>query len=120
MLKESQKTICSGIRLFSNRSYLDSITVVYKLLENPKELFKCLDVISNGNSFTNNKSQEEYKELIKTTKRQTKAKSQQTEGPEKKYRQLFPRWLNPSKGATICQWICAFLEESLVCRSIFN
>jgi len=115
-LKECEKQIYSSVRLFTNKEFLDSLTVSYKLLENPKELFRCLDEISQGHAFTKNKTQEEYKAIVKNAKRLSKSKPQQEEDPKVKLLRLFPFWFNTDKGASVHQWICAFLEESLVCR----
>lgn len=104
------------MRLFTYKDFLDSLTVSYKLLENPKELFRCFDKISQGNAFTNNKSQEEYRAILKHAKRPPKSKGQQEEDPKVKLLRLFPCWFDAEKGASVYQWICAFMEESLVCR----
>lgn len=108
--------VYSNVRLFAYKEFMDSLTVSYKLLENPKELFRCFDEISQGNAFTNNKSQEEYRTIVKNAKKPTKSKEQQEEDAKGKLLQLLPRWFDTEKGASIHQWLCAFLEESLVSR----
>jgi hypothetical protein len=78
------------------------------------DLFECLEVFSGGQVFLNPRKPESYQENSKIVKRhyRTQPKTLTAEIIDL----LFPERFKSSNGGTIHQWICAFLEETLISR----
>ncbi len=131
-IKQCETEIFSNTRLFTNKEFLDSLTLSHRILEDPAVLIECFDILSNSHSFCANQSPSESKAYYcggstatglsnprasGTNKRHpAKVKPHQKEEPIEKYTRLFPQWFNPNKGGTIFQWISAFLEQTVISK----
>jgi len=103
-----------NVRLFSQHKSLDSITLAHGIVNDPNDLFECLEVFSGGQAFLNAKKPESYQESSKIVKKFYK--TQPGTLTAETVDLLFPERFKSSKGGTIHQWICAFLEETLISR----
>lgn len=108
---EQEKLLYSSVRLFSKDDYLDSITVCRKLVENVGGLMECIEVISGGRSFWNPSSAKEGA----ANRNSRGAASEPAKKPQcPTIHDKFPHWFSASEGGTIYEWLCAFLEETIV------
>jgi len=103
-----------NVRLFSQHESLDSITLAHGMVNNPSDLFECLEVFSGGQAFLNARRSESYQESSKIVKKFYK--TQPGTLTAETVDLLFPERFKSSNGGTIHQWICAFLEETLISR----
>lgn len=110
---EQEKFLYNSVRLFSRDAYLDSITVCRKLVENVGVLMECIEVVSAGRSFWNPSTAKEgnlYKNLRGINNEGNK------KGQDIAIYDKFPHWFTAIEGGTIYEWLCAYLEEVIVCK----
>ena len=114
---EKEMVIYKGVRLFSSKSFMDSITVSRKLMENVKLLMDCIEAISNGRAFM-------CIPILPSTKQTTHHKNTRGNTNEVKSRRTlqnstnwsYPNWFDPKSGGTVYEWLCAFLEQLLITK----
>jgi hypothetical protein len=108
---EQEELLYNSVRLFSRDSYLDSVTVCRKFVENVGALMECIEVISAERSFWNPSTSKEGA---------SHKNSRGMNGKNNKKPQVFtiynkfPHWFSPTEGGTVYEWLCAFLEEQIV------
>ena len=101
---DKEKQIYKAVRLFSKKNHLDSVTVTPSFVENIRSLIVCIEIISNGESFVI-----PIEQAKDTSHNKTKCCSSGN-----CFYGVLPARLNPHIGRTIYEWICAFLEQSLI------
>lgn len=102
------------MRLFSRCACLDSITVAHKFVEDIKFLLECFTVISKGKCFLSTPTANLYSKHNKKSKKCTIQAG--VRNCHNSLFQCFPQWFTPNKGGTIYEWICAFLEYTLLSK----
>ena len=108
---EQEEFLYNSTRLFTKNSYLDSITVCRKFVENVGALMECIEVISAERSFWNPSASKEggFHKNSRGMNGESNKKSQTFTIYNK-----FPHWFSASEGGTVYEWLCAFLEEVIV------
>jgi len=93
LILEQERQVYKAIRLFSRKDYLDSITVCSSFVENINEFMRCLEIVTAGKCFTG-----PYNAIIENDK----------------FEGMFPLRFNMEKGGNMYEWICAYIEQSLL------
>lgn len=92
----------------------DSLTVDYKFVEDVNKLMKCLTILSNGHCF---KSEPTIPTLSHKRQGKTQNLFKKSAISEKHFFvQNFPLWFLESKGGSVYEWLCAYMEYILVSR----
>lgn len=108
--EEKEALLYGSIRIFSDRGLLNSITVSPKLVENVGALMDCLKTISDSKAFLDEASPPKSTQQ-KNGKEKKGGKSREVPKVEN-----LPQWFSPTKGGTIYEWICAFLEQLITTK----
>ena len=108
---QPESLLYASVRLYSKETYLDSITVCHKFLENVEQIMECFSTLSASQCFLHHSST--------TSKQQSFHKSGKSSCTDHTKSKLvlydnFPQWFKLGTGGTIYQWISAFFEQTLL------
>eukprot|EP00826_Nyctotherus_ovalis_P061215 TRINITY_DN8689_c0_g2_i8.p1 TRINITY_DN8689_c0_g2~~TRINITY_DN8689_c0_g2_i8.p1 ORF type:complete len:735 (+),score=165.51 TRINITY_DN8689_c0_g2_i8:1107-3311(+) len=106
--RDQEKLMYKAVRLFSKKDFLDSVTVVPGFVSKTRALMVCIEIISNGKSFV------VPVEAAKDCARPNPSYSKGKHSSITRFYDTLPVRLDPHAGRTIYEWICAFLEQSLI------
>ena len=107
---EQENLLYDSVRLFTKNTPLDSITVIRKFVENPGSIMECIESVSSGKAFWN--------PSITKQKLSGNFKITNNDGEKLKNKiyDNFPNWFSPVEGGTIYEWLCAFFEQTILCK----
>ncbi len=103
------------VRLFTRVDPWDSLSVGYRFVESPRRLMECFQYFSRGKCFTSLPAKPAPSTKSQQRGRQKGAKKK---AADFSLATFLPGWFSPKSGATLHQWISAFLESVLLSRFV--
>jgi len=109
-----ESTLYPEVRLLTNESFCDTISIGYRFVENPNLMIETFNYFSRGKCFSGIIP----KLCALSNQKINKKQGNNRKKPRVSIFDYIPSWFNPKTGASLSQWISVFFESVIMTKYI--